>query len=220
MAVGIGRRELVIGAGGAVVASVLPLGLWGHQLPAGSLPRPFSATETMRRFCWPLLAFSKTMPEDMRRRLQGVVDACPEIDCTADNERPGAERIAMIAVRVFAPRALRRAGYHDHAAECESAVEIEAAGRAACLAQHTIGMEHRDAWLSDTAQSAYGAAGHAANAIIAAASLEERWLPDAGERAASALLCFDEAPQEDDAERSWVWPAALGAIASCMSIGA
>jgi hypothetical protein len=97
----------------------------------------------------------------------------------------------MIAVRVFASRALRRAGYHHHAAECEVAADLEIAGRTACIAQHAIGRAHRDIGLTGCAQIAYGIAAQSANAVVAATSAEDRSVPEAGERAACALLGFE-----------------------------
>jgi hypothetical protein len=210
MTVDVGRRELLIGAGTAAIASLIPY-------PISAKPLVFTASRTMTRFCSSLL-FSETMPEPLRRQLEAIMDDAIKITDAADMERQRAERVAMITVRVFASRALHRAGYHDHATECAAAAELEIAGRVASIAQHSIGTAHKSMWLDRSALCAYGIAAQGANAIGAATSIEDRWLVHAGDAAASALLGFEDAMEGDETERRWIWRAAVGTIESCMSI--
>jgi hypothetical protein len=213
MTIDFGRRELLIGAGAASIASLFPF-------PISARPLVFTASQTMTRFCWSLLTFNETMPEQLRGELKTRLNDAVEIAAAPGIERRRAECVAMITVRIFAARALRQAGYHDHATACETAGELEAAGRAAAIAQHSIGIAHRDVHLAGSAMCAYGIAAYGANAIGAATSIEDRWLEHAGDAAASALLGFEGAAEGDESEHRWIWSAAVGTIASCMSIDA
>ncbi len=209
-----GRRQTIIGAGCAVVVSLLPL--WDAAASVGPMcrPTPFSRSRTLMMFSAQLLAYSTTMPGSLRRQLEALFDEPAQIRDTPEMERRRAERVSMMAVQVFAARALRQAGYHGKAAECEAAIDLRTAGSAACSAQHAIGREYRDVFMKGAAQIAYGAAAFGANAVVAATSPEDRWVPDAGDRAAWALLSFENCADK----RSWVWRTAVDTINSCMAI--
>jgi hypothetical protein len=157
------------------------------------------------------------MPGDLRQQLEGAIKESSRLVDSSTMERLRAERIALITARVYAPHVLRRAGHHDHADRCETAIEVADASRISSLVQHSIGVAHRDLFLTGYPLCAYGVVAQAANAFVAATSPEDRWIPDAGDRAASALLSLEEAGESEQTEICWVWSAAVGTIASCMS---
>ena len=212
MASGMDRRQIFIGGGAAALIPAFPLRSSGASL------NPFSASRTIGRFWEPLFVYGETMPRALRHALEAVIEESELIEENIELERRQAECISLISVRVFAPRALTKAGYHGLASECRSAADLERAGKAASLAQHTIGWaQARGLSRTNAAQLAYGVAAQGANACGSARSPENRWVPHAGARAASALLGFEELA-ETEAEKRWIWSAAVATMERCMAV--
>ena len=88
---------------------------------------PECVSHVLREYCMNL---NDRMPNDVRQRL---VPYIPRLAGTAgdggDQER--AEMAAMRAVNVFAPKALRKMGLHEHADACERASTLDEAWEAA-----------------------------------------------------------------------------------------
>jgi len=136
-------------------------------------------------------------------------------------ERRRATFFARLAVEYIAPRALRRAGFEQMAADVVSGALVPAG------AQHTIGAANATRCRAAGAPSpmpalemcAYGASGHASSAVFYATSSEVDVVHQTGWFCGAALLAasfYDDAAVENPAD---VWDFAERAINAAMAIG-
>ena len=104
-------------------------------------PRPFAKSRTVSSFADGLFGAEDDMPPGLGSAIETELsrsDLQPDDDT---KERRRAEFFASLAVRVIAPRTLRRAGYESLATECENQRDFRPGG-AAANAQHTIGKQY------------------------------------------------------------------------------
>lgn len=172
-------RRQALSAG--IAASVLTMarnGVCKSVFEDGSLPRVFTGSRTVTTFAAGLL-FVPELPSKLKHTITSQLRRADVYDyhpftrnngpetirtdtktyCEAD-ERRQAEFFAWLAVRIIAPRALRRAGYEALATGCERE-QLLRPGGAAALAQHTIGREFRSSLFTPRAWVAYGTCAHA-----------------------------------------------------------
>jgi hypothetical protein len=157
------------------------------------------------------------MPIAIQRAIDAELSTSKASDKIPD-ERACAEFFAWLAVRRFAPRALRQAGYHQLAGNCETQSDLWNGMIASATAQHTIGREYRDVLITPRA---YGACAHAATAAFYAGVEEMETVVQTGEYSARALV--SPLPEEDEGdidscEAQWIWEAAVTTINAAIDI--
>ncbi len=158
------------------------------------------------------------MPAALRRALDTELARTDvPIDSVAQ-ERSSAKLFASLAMRMIAPRSLRRAGYEALAVACENERDY-CPGGAAALAQHMIGREFSSTNTPWPASSAYGACAHASTCAFYAGQDEIETVIQAGTYSARALISLfpydDDGAAYDDTsaeESDWIWNRAVASI--------
>ncbi len=159
------------------------------------------------------------MPPALERAIDAGLSASEASDGIGD-ERLRAEFFAWLAVRGFAPRRLRQAGYGNLARNCEIQSDLWNAMLASATAQHTIGKEYRDAVTPRLASFAYSASAHAATAAFYAGAEEIETVVQTGHYCARALVSPFCDEDVDPCEARWIWEVAVTAINTAIDIKA
>lgn len=206
----------------SIAALMLPLSgpcARGATSSGGIFPRPFAGSDTISSFASGLFWAEEKMPPALNRAIDAEL---ARTNVPADGvaaERYRAEFFAWLAMRVIAPRTLRRAGYEALAVGCEDERELRPGG-AAAVAQNTIGREFCRSPMPRLARIAYGATAHTSTCRFYASHQKMETVAGTGTYLARALL---EPFSENDpsaADSAWIWNFAVAAINAMTDLSA
>ena len=171
--------------------------------------RSFAGSRTVSSFASGLSWVEDKMPLALRRAIATELARTDAPSYSPADERGQAEFFAWLAMRVIAPRALRRAGYEALAVGCENERHLQPGG-AAALAQSKIGFDFRYSPMLGLASTAYGTSAHTSTCAFYAEHDEIEVVGQTGYYCARALLSGDYGV--DAAELEWNWEVAVRAI--------
>ena len=96
---------------------------------------PFAGSRTVSAFACELLGLESLIPIALYRAIHIEFSRPVARMDSSEDERRRADFFAWFAIQTIAPRHLRRAGYDEQAAACESASDLGEGGHAAASAQ-------------------------------------------------------------------------------------
>ncbi len=173
------RRDFLTGSLAVSALALSGLGARAATQAGSIFPRPFVGSRTVSNFASILYWYEDQMPAALRRALDNELARTDvPIDSVAQ-ETSSAKLFASLAMRMIAPRSLRRAGYEALAVACENERD-HCPGGAAALAQHMIGREFSSMNTPWPASSAYGACAHASTCAFYAGQDEIETVIQAG----------------------------------------
>lgn len=181
-------------------------------------PRPFAGSRTISGFASGLFWSEDDMPPALIRAIDAEFARTNETADSAAAERRQAELFAWLAMRVVAPRTLRRAGYAALAAACESERDLRPGG-AAALARYAIGREFRSSRTPRLAEIAYGASAHTSMCAFYASHEEMEVVAETGTYLARALLEPFSYQDASAAEPAWIWNFAVATLNAATLLG-
>lgn len=210
------RRQFLTVGVAATTLGLSAFGALGATLEGRIFPRPFAGSRTISSFASELLWSRLLRSEDnMPLTLSRAIDAeLARTDAPADSvaeERSQAEFFAWLAMRLIAPRTLRRAGYEALAAGCENEPSLRPGG-AAAEAQHTIGREFRSLPTPRLASFAYGASAHTSTCGFCAGHDRIETVTQTGTCLARVLVTPFAYEDANAADSAWIWNFAVAAI--------
>lgn len=177
--------------------------------------KPFAHSRTVSRFAKRLFLYKDAMPLTLRRAIETELARTDVVRETTAQEREHAAFFSRLAVRNIAPRALRRAGYEQMAADLANEMRFPE------MAQHAV--EWGDAqgnprpgamsWLESCA---YGACAHASTTEFYARCDDMGAVFDTGPSCARALLAASF--YDDDLVAEDVWNFAARAINAAINL--
>lgn len=227
----VNRRHALLAALALPLAATASSDARGQPRQPTYFPRPFAGSRTVVAFAEELLSLESLMPIALNRAIHvELARPITRMDSVNDEQRR-AEFFSWFAIKTIAPRHLRRAGYEEQAAECESATVLWEGGLAAAGAQHTIGKASRASQcLPQLLQFAYSASAHACNStldeyqLIHAGEQRTEWVAQSGwhcARALTASLAFAfEGEDADPTELAWVLETTVSLINRAMMVSA
>jgi hypothetical protein len=212
------RGVLGVGLLGALAAA-RALDWTGTALAAPPFVRPLACSPTVSYFASALLQYEREFPATFLDAIEHEIERSDVPRDSADIERRRSEYFAWLAVRVIAPHYLRRAGYDDFAAECETQSSLDTARLVAASAQHAIGKQYSHTKVTPReAQFAYGASARTCTSASYACNPDMKVASEAGHFCARALLetfSYEDAPP---AEIAAIWHFALQSMNTALQM--
>jgi hypothetical protein len=223
------RRHALLAALALPLTSITNFSARSQPRQSTYFPRPFAGSRTVVAFATELIAFDYLMPIALNRAIHVELTRPIARRDSFEDELRRAKVFSFFAIKTIAPHHLRRAGYEEQAAACESVTVMVEGGRAAADAQHTIGTEMRNVlFMPPLLDSAYDASAHACNStvnektLIHAGAQRTEWVAMSGWHCAHALNASIYAIEEngDLSELAWVLEAMVSVINRAMRVSA
>lgn len=206
------RRQFLTAS---IAASALALSGFNARratLEGSIFPRPFAGSRTISSFASGLFWSEDDMPLALSRAIDAELARTDVPAESVAEERCQAEFFAWLAMRVIAPRTLRRAGYEALAAGCENERDFQPGG-AAAVAQHTIGREFRSSPIMPRLASfAYCSSAHTSTCTFYVGHDQLETVIQTGTYLARALLAPFSHEDANAADSAWIWSFAVATI--------